>query len=165
MEQANWFILPISALIPLVIGFIYYHPKVFGTRMKKITGADTFGGKPTIGKIALIYLFSLLFSYVLSLNSIHQIAIFQLFFMDPSIADASSEFSTFTADFISKYGERHRSLGHGLLHGAEASLCYGLAALGINAILNGKPLSQIWVNLGFCVLCGSLMAGLNCAFF
>ena len=160
MEQVNWMILPISALIPLVIGYIWYHPKVFGNRI-----ATNFTLKWSIGKIALIYLLSLLFSYVLSLVSIHQIGIFQLFFMEPSFADASSEFRTVVNDFMAKYGGRHRTFGHGFIHGLESSAFFGLAFLGITALLEGKPFKQIWMPLGFIVLCGSLMAGLNCAFF
>ena len=167
MEQANWYILPISAFIPIIIGMVWYNPKVFGNKLATITG-DTItpiNQKLNIGKVILLYLFSLLFSYVLTLNSVHQVAIFQLFFLDPSLAEPNSEFNSFISDFMSKFSDRHRSFGHGIVHGVEASFLYGLAFLGIPALLQGKPLKQIWVHLGFVVLCGALMAGLNCAFF
>ena len=30
MAQANWWLIPIAALIPLILGNIWYHKKVFG---------------------------------------------------------------------------------------------------------------------------------------
>jgi len=89
MEQANWFIIPIAALVPLILGFIWYHPNVLGTKLAQITGEPVVKKRP-LGKIALIYLLSILLAYVLTLMSVHQSAIFQLFFMDPELANANS---------------------------------------------------------------------------
>jgi len=166
MELFNFYILPISAFIPLILGFIWYRPNVFGHRLANATGEPIhqITQPKSIGKIGLIYLFSLLLSYVMMLLSVHQIGVFQLFFLDPSFADASSEFKTYTTDFLAQYGERHRTFGHGLIHGAEASFCFSLAILGISALLTGKPLKSIWVHVGFWVTTCSLVAGVNCAF-
>ncbi len=166
MELFNFYILPISAFIPLIIGFIWYRPNVFGTRLADTTGEpiEQISQPKSIGQIGLIYLFSLLLSYIMLAVSVHQIGVFQLFFLDPSFADASSEFKTFMTDFLAQYGSRHRTFGHGMIHGAEASFFFSLAILGISALLTGKSLKSIWVHVGFWVLTCSLMAGVNCAF-
>lgn len=166
MDLFNFYILPISALVPLIIGYIWYQPNVFGNKLATTTGAtiESIQLPKSIGKIALIYLFSLLLSYIMTLVSVHQIGVFQLFFMDASFADTSSEFRTFTNDFLAKYGTRHKTFGHGMVHGAEASFFFSLAILGISALLTGKSLKSIWVHVGFWVVCCSLMAGINCAF-
>ena len=166
MDLFNFYILPISALIPLILGFVWYQPKVFGTRLVNNIGEsiEQITLPKSIGKIGLIYLFGLFLSYIMTLVSVHQIGVFQLFFMDASFADTSSEFRTFTNDFLAQYGTRHKTFGHGMVHGAEASFFFSLAILGINALLTGKSLKSIWVHVGFWVVCCSLMAGINCAF-
>ncbi len=166
MELFNFYILPISAFIPLILGFIWYRSNVFGTRLADTTGdsIEQITQPKSFGKIALIYLFSLLLSYIMTLLSVHQIGVFQLFFLESSFVVTSSEFRKFTDSFLSQYGTRHRTFGHGMIHGAEASFCFSLAILGISALLTGKPLKSIWVHIGFWVTACSLVAGVNCAF-
>ena len=141
MEQANWLIIPIAALFPLILGFIWYHPNVLGTKLSKITGDPL--PERSIGKIALIYLFSVALAYILTLMSVHQSAIYQLFFMDPELANANSKYNVFINEFMAEYGDRHRSFGHGMVHGAEAGLMFGLALLGITTLMQGLSLIHI----------------------
>ena len=166
MELFNFYVLPLSAFIPLIVGFIWYQPNVFGQRLADTTGESIqqISQPKSFGNIALIYLFGLLLSYIMTLVSVHQIGVFQLFFLDASFADTSSEFRTFTNDFLAQYGSRHRTFGHGIIHGAEASFFFSLAILGISALLTGKSLKTIWIHVGFWVVTCSLMAGINCAF-
>lgn len=164
MEQANWLIIPIAALVPIILGFLWYHPNVLGTKLAQING-EALNTKWSIGKIILIYFFSFLLAYILTLMSVHQSAIFQLFFMDPEVSNANSEYSAYINEFMTKYGERHRSFGHGMIHGAEAGLMFGLALIGISTLFQGKSLKTVWIHIVFWVICCSLMAGLTCAFF
>ncbi len=166
MPSLNWFMLPVAAFVPLIIGFIYYHPKVFGTRLANLTDKpiDQILGNRTPGRLILIYVFSLFWAYLLTFASVHQSAIFQLFFMDPSLADANHEYNQFISEFMSKYGDRHRSFSHGVIHGAENGLVWGIGFLGITTILQGKPLKPMWIHLGFGIICCALMGGLICEF-
>lgn len=164
MSEANWFIIPLAAFIPLILGYCWYHPKVLGSKLAQINGEKPIP-KKSIQQIVLIYLFGIALAYILTLMSVHQTAIFQLFFMDPELADSNSEYNRFIQDFLTKYGSRHRSFGHGMIHGAEAGLMFGLALLGITTLIQGKSLKRIWIHLFFWVLCCSLVAGTTCAFF
>ncbi len=164
MEQANWLIIPIAALFPLILGYIWYHPKIFGTKLSQIIGEPIVENR-SLGKLVLIYVFSILLAYILTLMSVHQSAIYQLFFMDPELANGSSQYNVFIKDFMAEYGDRHRSFGHGMVHGAEAGLMFGLALIGITTLMQNKPLKLVWIHIGFWVLCCSLMGGLTCQFF
>ncbi len=164
MEQANWFILPIAALLPLILGLVWYHPKVLGTKLSQISGEPLMENR-SIGKTIIIYLLSILLAYILTIMSVHQSAIYQLFFMDPELMNVNSEHNAFINEFMAKYGDRHRSFGHGLVHGAEAGILFGLAFFGITTLMQNKPLKLIWIHFGFWVICCSLMAGVICAFF
>jgi len=160
----DYLILPVAALVPLVLGFIWYHPKILGTKLAQISGEPSVKNR-SIVKIILVYFLSILLAYILTMMSVHQSAIFQLFFMDPELANANSEYTAFINDFMETYGDRHRSFGHGVVHGFEASLIFGLAFFGITTLIQNKPFKPVWIHLGFWILCCSLMAGVICAFF
>jgi len=165
MKDANWLIIPIAATIPLIISFIWYQPKVFGTALAKVTGQSIEQiTNYTAKRIGFIYLFGLLMAYIITACSVHQYAVFQLFMFEPSLTETGSEFNGFLSDFYGKYGDRHRSFFHGVIHGAEASLLFGLASLGISTFMEGAPMKRMWIHLGYFVLCGSIMGGLVCAF-
>lgn len=163
MLQYNFFILPIAALIPLIIGFIWYHPNVFGKQMTTADG-NTSITHLSISKIAIIYLFSLLMCYLLMFMTVHQSAVFQLFFMDPALDDPDSAYNTFIKEFMSTYGDRHRSFGHGIIHGTEIGFLFSLGFLGITFIYKGIPVKKAWIHVGYWVICLALMSGLICAF-
>jgi len=84
--QPNFLILPIAALIPLILGFIWYQPKVFGTALAKATGKSTnqIGNQGSLGKVAFTYLFGLFMAYVLLMCSVHQFGTALLFVLDPT---------------------------------------------------------------------------------
>jgi len=164
MVQPNWIIIPIAALLPLCLGFIWYGPMLFGKKIATINGESTTQNR-SIGKLILIYFLSIFLAYILTIMSVHQSAMYQLFFMDPEMANADSTYNAFLNDFMAKYGDRHRTFGHGVVHGAEAGLMFGLSFFGVTTLLENKPFKIVWVHLGFWMVCCSLMAGLTCAFF
>ena len=165
--QPNFYILPIAALIPLILGFFWYHPKVLGIALATSTGRpiNQIGNQGSIWKAVFTYLFSLFMAYVLLMCSVHQYATAQLFVLDPSFGQEGSEFNTFLTDFNNKYGDRHRSFGHGIIHGVEVSALLSFALLGISTFIEGLPMKRMWIHFGYFVLCGGLMGGLICAYF
>jgi len=165
MKDANWLIIPIAATIPLILGFIWYQPQVFGTALAKVTEQSieqitSYSAK----RIGFTYLFGLLMAYIITACSVHQYAVFQLFMGEESLGIAGSEMNTFMSNFNASYGDRHRSFFHGVIHGLEASLLFGFAFLGISTFIEGAPMKRMWIHLGYFVLCGSIMGGLVCAF-
>ena len=61
----NWLAILVSALIPLVIGAIWYHPKVFGTAWMHATGITE--AKIKTMSPAKAYILAVLLSIILSL--------------------------------------------------------------------------------------------------
>ena len=165
--QPNLYILPIAALIPLILGFFWYHPKVLGTTLATATGRsiNQIGNQGSIGKAAFTYLFGLFMAYILLMCSVHQYPTALLFVLDPAFGQEGSEFSTFLTDFNNKYGDRHRTFGHGLIHGVEVASLASFALLGISTFIEGLPMKRMWIHFGYFVLCGGLMGGIICAYF
>lgn len=167
MEQPNWWLILVVAFIPLVIGSIYYHPSVFGKswmRTSEISEERAQSGNK-IKIFGLAYLFCVLGAYILCMNSVHQNSVFQLFFGDPAMADASSSVSTFLSNFMDTYGDRHRSFGHGVIHGMEFALFVGLTLIGTHALFERRPFKYTMIHLGFWILNFGIMGGLLCAYF
>jgi len=166
MEQANWWILLVAAFIPLVLRFVWYNPRVFGNAWMKaaeIPEERNESGNRT-KTFALTYLFSLLAAWVLSALTVHQSGMIQLFLGEPALKDASSNISQLFNQFMMEHGQRHRTFGHGFIHGAEAGLFMGLSLIGMSALYEGRPARFTLIHVGYYMLCFALMGGVICTF-
>lgn len=158
----NFYAILVAALVPTAIGFIWYHPKVFGTLWMKENGFTEEGLKT--GNFLLIVGISLLFSFMLSFFSttlfIHQLHVGSVFQGMPGLEDPSTELGAYYADFMSKYGNNFRTFKHGLLHGAISSIFLVLPIIGINALYERKSFKYILMHLGFWMVTLMLMGGI-----
>ncbi len=166
MEYFNFLIIPIAAIVPLIIGSIWYSPAVFGKVWMRVSGMTEeqtqSGGMIKI--FTLTYLFGLFAAYLLAFSTVHQLSIVQLFFHDPAMADPASEFSRFTADYMERFGTRHRTFGHGVIHGLENGFLLSLAMIGIPALFERRSWKYIFIHVGFWTVSFAIMAGILCQF-
>lgn len=158
----NPLIMAASALIPLVIGFIWYNPKVFGTAWMK--AADVTEDKMKGANMALIFgltfVFSFFVAFVLNGMSIH-INGFASLMLDHTNTPEAQEL---LKKVIAEHGGNFRTFKHGALHGTIAGLFFALPVLGINAMFERKGFKYIAINAGFWILCLALMGGVICQF-
>ena len=117
--ELNFVAIIVAAILPLIIGAIWYNPNVMGTAWMKASGMTE--EKMKTGNIAVIFGVTLVLSFMLAFTVngmvIHQAAAQQLAFTNP---DAES----FKA-FMEEFGNMHRNFGHGALHGATGSIFFG----------------------------------------
>lgn len=165
-NYVNVLIIPIAGVIPLLVGALWYSPAVFGKTWMRVSGVTEEQTKAggMIKIFAFTYLFGLLVAYLLSFATVHQLSIFQLFFHDPALEDPASEFSRFTADYLERFGDRHRTFGHGVIHGLENGFILSLAMIGIPALFERKPWKYIFIHVGYWTVSVGLMAGVICQF-
>jgi len=165
MEQNIW-VLFVAALIPMVIGFVWYSPKLFGNAWMRMVGkTEEELAKGNMVKIlGLSYLLSLFLAFGLTGIAIHQTGNSQLFAMD-MMEGGNAENAAYFNDFMGKYGDKHRSFGHGALHGALAGLFLALPFIAISAMFEHRPWKLIWIQVGYWVLTCTLMAGVICAYY
>jgi len=165
MAELNWWLLPITALIPLVLGHFWY-----GNLFKKqwLRYAEISSDRSesiNLGKVLFLsYIFSILASYVVMVYSVHQVAIYQVFLFDPATQDASSIISQSISDFMSNYGTRHRTFGHGVIHGMELGLFISLPLIGMHTLFENKSFKYALIHIGFWITCLGLMGGVMCQF-
>lgn len=150
-----------AALIPTVIGFIWYNPKVFGNAW--MAAADMTEEKMKGANMAVIFgvslLLSVMLSFVLTTLVIHQMHIYSLF---DGFTDAASQAEM--EGLLATYGDRFRTFGHGALHGTIAGLFIVLPILGTNALFERKGFKYIAVNVGYWIVTLALMGGVLCQF-
>jgi len=130
----NYYMFFLVALIPLIIGFVYYSPKVLGgpwMRVNGFTDADMEGGNMAL-TLGLSYLLSLFAAFLLSGIVIHQAGVVQM--MSPAIAEAGSAAQQQFNELMSQYGTNHRNFGHGFLHGGFLTVFLILPIIAINAM-------------------------------
>lgn len=160
----NFVTLFLSALIPLVIGFIWYNPKTFGTAWMK--AADMTEEKMQGANMAIIfgltYIFSVFAAVGLFTAVIHQSHIFSLFQGDPGFMEEGSETMNKIAALMEEHGHKFRTFKHGALHGTIAALFFATPVMTINALFERKGFKYIIINVGYWVVSFLLMGGVIC---
>jgi hypothetical protein len=162
----NFLIIAIAALIPLLIGFIWYNPKVCGTAWIKETGLTEEQLKSgNMSKIfILLYIFSFLIAFFLGPIVIHQFGLYSIVMGNPDITNPSSELSITITNFMAKYGSNFRTFKHGALHGTMTSIFLVMPIVGINALFERKTFKYTLIHTGFWAVCLAIMGGLICQF-
>lgn len=163
----NLLILAATAVIPLLTGFIWYNPKVFGTAWMNATGLTPESGKGM--NMALVFTLTYVLSFFLAVGLltivIHQTHIFSILANEPGMKDPNSDISKFVADFFAKYGNNFRTFKHGAFHGTLAGIMIALPIVAVNAMFERKGGKYIAINAGFWILNAILMGGVLCQFF
>lgn len=160
--EINFIAFFVAALVTLVVGFIWYHPKVFGTIWMKEAGLTPEAlEKGNMLKIfGLTYVFSLMITMMLMSLTIHQSGALGMIGGPPMIESAKPSFAAFMAD----YGTAFRTFKHGALHGFMTGLFFALPIVGINSLFERKSWKYIFINAGYWVLTLALMGGIICGF-
>ncbi|HNP47686.1 MAG TPA: DUF1761 domain-containing protein [Bacteroidia bacterium] len=164
--QLNWIVLFLAALLPLILGFFWYHKSVFGTAWMKVSGMDNEKAKNmNMAKVfGLTYLFSFFIAFGLNFIVIHQWHVYSIFANEPGMADPTSEVGQYLKSFMDKYGQNFRTFKHGIFHGIEYGILTAWPVIGVNALFERKSAKYIAISAGFWIVCFALMGGVICAF-
>lgn len=164
--QLNFLIIAVSALVPLILGFIWYHPKVFGTAWMNASGLTEESMKNfNMAKVfSLTFVLSFLAGLAINFVVIHQWHFFSILAEEPGLNDAGTEMNSYFTAFMEKYGRNFRTFKHGVFHGTLTGIFLVLPVIGINAMFERKTFKYIMINTGFWVICMALMGGIICQF-
>ncbi|WP_136482784.1 DUF1761 domain-containing protein [Cognatitamlana onchidii] len=158
MELLNPVAMLIAAVSALVVGFIWYNPKVFGTAWMQ--AADMTEEKMKGANMAKIFGMALFFAFLLSTALpgivIHQMGVFSLVGGDPSAALPSYE------ALMADYGDAFRTYKHGALHGMLTGIFIALPILGTNALFERKSAKYIFINAGYWIVTLAVMGAIIC---
>ena len=148
-----------AAVSALVVGFIWYNPKVFGNAWMQ--AADMSEEKIKGGNMAKIFIMAIVFAFLLAASLqmlvIHQTGAYSMI-GGKVTEDTLPSFQAFMDD----YGNAFRTFKHGALHGVLAGLFIALPILGTNALFERKSTKYILINSGYWIVTLGIMGGIIC---
>nr|MBA2412402.1 DUF1761 domain-containing protein [Burkholderiaceae bacterium] len=157
--EINFLIIAVAALVPLVIGFIWYNPKVFGNAWMAATGMTPEKGKEMnmVKVFSLTYLMSFFIAFLIQPMVIHQYGVFSVLMDEPGFNDPTSPMGIYFSDFMKNYGDNYRTFKHGVFHGVIVGLLFVTPIITINSLFEGKGFKYIAINGGYWTVCIAIM--------
>ncbi|HYD19889.1 MAG TPA: DUF1761 domain-containing protein [Flavipsychrobacter sp.] len=163
--KIDFLIVGLATLIPLIIGFIWYNPKVFGSAWMKATGITEEQAKnANMFKIfGLTIVFSFMIAMIMNSLVIHQYGLLSLIADDPNaLKDPAAKSTIWFNQSMAEYGTVFRTFKHGAFHGFLISLMLVLPVIGTNALFERKGAKYIFINWGYWAISLMLMGGTIC---
>jgi hypothetical protein len=161
--EMNFLILFVAALVPMVIGFVWYGPLFGNAWMQEMNFTkESLAGQNMIKVFVLSYIFSLLVAFFLTFIVIHQMGVMQVLQGEIGFAEETGEAFTFFQNFLGTYGDRFRTFGHGALHGVMSGFIFVLPILSIIAMFERKSVKYIAINSGYWIITLAIMGGIIC---
>lgn len=158
MDLLNPIAIVVAAISALVVGFIWYNPKVFGNAWMKAAGMTD--EKVKGGNMLKIFGLALLFAFLLATALpgivIHQMGVFSLIGGDQG--NALPSYFTFMSDYKGAF----RTFKHGAFHGVLTGIFIALPIIGTNALFERKSAKYILINSGYWIVTLGVMGAIIC---
>ena len=164
--ETNVYMFFVAALVPLVIGAAWYNPMLFGNTWLKASGLteeDTQTGNMLL-IFGLTYLMGLFLAGAVYFGVVHQTGFNSLMASEPGYGEAGSGIQNCVDEFMSKFGDKHRSFGHGAFHGAFLGILFATPVIVVISLFERRSFKYIAVHAGYWILTLGIMGGLLCAF-
>ncbi|MCU7615264.1 DUF1761 domain-containing protein [Chryseobacterium sp. GMJ5] len=159
--QINFLAILFASVVPLVMGFIWYNPKIFGKVWMKECGLTE--EKMKSANMGLVFIFSIILSaligFFLQFVTIHQFGALGMIGGDEKLAKPS-----FMA-FMNDYGTAYRSFGHGALHSFMSGIFFVFPLIAINAMFERKSWKYVMINSAYWTITITIMGGIICGWY
>lgn len=160
----NLLIVALTALVPLIVGFIYYNPKVFGNAWMKTAGVTQ--EQIEKGNKAVIFGSALVLSFLLAISVftlvVHQTDYYSILIAEPGFGQEGSEVMNQIGVFMDKYGDYYRTFKHGALHGSLIGIFVALPILVTNGLFETKSWKYGLINSFYWIITLGIMGGILC---
>ena len=137
--QINWLALLVAAISTLVVGFIWYNPKVFGTIWMKEIGMTEDKAKES--NMILTFGLTVVFTFLAA-----------IFLWGNVMMGGPEGMEHGTAPFM--------TFKHGALHGAIVGLFLALPIIVVNGLFEQRSFKYIMVVAGYWIATFALMGGI-----
>jgi len=166
--EINWLSIIVAALIPLLVGFVWYNPKTFGTAWMKSAGMteESMQGANMAVIFGSTFVLGLLLAMGIGGLATHdgfvQGALYYV--TGGEVPAAGSEAETWWSYYLNNLAADNHTFKHGAFHGFMfGGFFISLPVLAINALFERKSWKYILINAGFWIVCCTLMGGLLAA--
>lgn len=164
--QFDFLYIALAALIPMIVGFIYYHPKLVGGAWMKATGLTE--EKMKNANMGLIMGLSLLLSFLVSVSIAmfvtHQTDLHSMMNGLEGYGEEGSAISNLITEAFAISGDRYLTFGHGTLHGTMIGLFFVFPIMATNNMFERRPFKLSVINGIYWMITLALMGGLLCQF-
>jgi hypothetical protein len=166
MQEMNMPVVVMTSFIPIILGFIWYHPKIFGATWMKEAGISEASIKGSNMAIILggTFFFSIILSLALQTMVIHQFHLGSIIMGEPDAMNPNSAAQLWLKESMAAYGQTFKTFKHGALHGSISGLFIALPILGINSLFERRSRKYILLHSGYWILTLALMGGVLCQF-
>lgn len=158
MDFLNFSAIIVAAVSALIVGFIWYNPKVFGTAWMNAAGMTDEQIKG--GNMLKIFSLALVFAFLLAM-ALPPMVIHQMGALSMLGGDATGALPSYAA-FMSDYGDAYRTFKHGAFHGFFAGVFVALPIIGTNALFERKSAKYIFINAGYWTVTLCIMGAIIC---
>ncbi len=166
--EINFLALIVSALVPIAMGFVWYHKSVFGKAWME--GAGMTEEKMKGGNMALIFglaiFFSLILAFSMSANSVHDSGVAGAMYYATNgtmMPEAGSELANWFDYFKNNLAADSYNFKHGAAHGLFMGLFLILPVVATNAVFERRGWKYTAINVGYWIVCLILMGGILAA--
>ncbi len=155
----NIYSLLTASFVSLLIGFVWYNPKVFGTIWMRESGIKfDQDNKPNMIKILSFHFICAFFmAIILRFLVIHQTGAIAMVGGDDTNMNA-----TFVA-FMKEFGTEFRTFKHGALHGTMAGILFVMPLFGITALYEKRSFKYVLITSGYWIITLAVMGGIICS--
>ncbi|WP_445453962.1 DUF1761 domain-containing protein [Flavobacterium sp. 25HG05S-40] len=153
----NFYAVLVASLVTLVVGFVWYSPKVFGNIWMKETGMTEEKAKQSnlVKVFGLTIFYSFMLAFVVLPNLVvHQMGAFGM--VEGNVNDPAY------IEFMKAHSNAFRTFKHGALHGFIAGLCFALPITAINSLFEQKSWRYILINAGYWIVSMTIMGAIIC---
>jgi hypothetical protein len=156
--EINFLAILLAALSTLIVGFIWYNPKVFGTIWMKESGLtkENEKGINMVLLFGMSIIYAFLIAFILRFLVVHQTGALGMIGGDAKLAKPS-----FIA-FMNDYGTAFRTAKHGALHGFMTGLFLIFPVIATNAMYESKSFKYVMIVAGFWTVCFTIMGAIIC---
>ncbi len=159
----NFPIILLAAFSSLIVGFVWYNPKVFGSIWMRETGI-VMDGSEKKGMVKML-LFNFIYSVFIAM-SLHPIVIHQMGAISmvggPMMVEKALPSY---ANFINDYGTAFRTFKHGALHGFFTGLFFIFPLIGITSLYEKRSFKYVILTAGYWSVSLMIMGAIICQWF
>lgn len=154
----NFLALILAALSSLLVGFIWYNPKVFGNIWMRESGMteEKMRGSNMIVIFSMSLLYAFFIAFTLQFLVIHQMGALS------ATADVKNVDPSVLNNYLDAYGETFRTFQHGALHGFMTGLFFSLPTIGVNSLYERRSWKYVLISGGYWVVTCTIMGAIIC---
>lgn len=158
--EINFLAILVAAVVPMVLGFIWYNPKILGTvwaREAEMTEEKMKSGN-MLAIFGLSFILSILLAFFTQFLTIHQLGALGMIGGDPLAEGILPSYQAFMDDYSSAF----RSYKHGALHGLLAGIFLVFPIMATNGMFERRSWKLIFINTGYWTVALTIMGAIVC---